>query len=163
MSDRRCLKDEDRCVSARRVSARTPPATDATSSPLYYLVKLLAPHLHKQTCSSCEAHWDPSILVRVCSINSIADVCQPPHVHPTLLSSIFSALSPPSLHHTPPGHNHVLLVATSLRTCSCMDRGRRAECDRRRVFFYAAPAPDWIKNSSCCVGTGQVSTAEGRC
>lgn len=66
------------CVRAASAHARTPLGTDATSSPLYYLVKLTTPHLHEQTCSSCETHWDPSILVHVCSINSIPDVCQPP-------------------------------------------------------------------------------------
>lgn len=91
--------------------------THATSSPLYYLVKLLAPHLHEQTCSSCEAHWDPSILVHVCSINSIPDVCQPPpHVHSPVLHLLCLISTLPA---SPPGRNRVLLVATS---CSCMDR-----------------------------------------
>lgn len=93
----------------------------------------------------------PSILVRVCSINSIPDVCQPPHLYPSLLSSIFSASSPPSLHYMPPGHNHVLVVATSLRACTC-GPVRRAECDRRCVFTRHLP-PGRIKNSPCCIGT----------
>lgn len=148
-------------MCARRVSSRTPPGTDTTSSLLYYLVKLLEPHLHKQTCSSCEAHWDPSILVHVCSINSIPDVCHPPHVHRTPLSSIFSAFSPPSLHHTPPGRNHVLLVATFLRTCSRMDRVVVQNVTTGAVFFTRHLRLTGLKIAPVALGQGRLTPLRG--